>query len=179
MQLNRRRILFSLILIAGLTWILVSADRSHASTGGYIPAPQKGFSAPTFTLNNLDGKPVALSDYHGKAVLINLWATWCPPCQQEMPTIESFYQQYQDRGFVVLGVNVTAQDYPTQVAPFVQKYNLSFPILLDEDNKVASLYSLQKMPTSFFVGRDGVIKDVVIGPLSDAQLRTDLETILQ
>ncbi len=179
MQLNRRRILFTLILIAGLTWIFVSADRSHASTGGYIPAPQKGFSAPAFTLKDLDGKPVTLSDYHGKAVLINLWATWCPPCQQEMPTIEKFYQQYQGQGFVVLGVNATYQDDPTKVAPFIQKYHISFPILLDDENKVASLYSLQNLPTSFFVGRNGVIQDIVVGPLSEAQLRTDLETILQ
>ncbi len=180
MQRILRRSLFALILLFGLIWIFVSADRSGASTSGHIPAPQKGFYAPEFKLNTLDGESVALTDFHGKAVLLNLWATWCPPCQQEMPTIEKLYEEYKDRGFVVLGVNATAQDNPSDLQPFIEKNKISFPVLLDDKNEVSSLYLLRSLPTSFFIGRDGLIKEVVIGgPMSEALIRANIEEILQ
>ena len=83
-------------------------------------------------------KRYALTDYRGKAVLVNLWATWCPPCRAEMPTIEKVYQEYQDQGLIVLGVNTTDQDDPTAIAPFVKQYGITFPILLDINGEAAS-----------------------------------------
>ena len=113
-------------------------------------------------------------------MLVNLWATWCPPCRTEMPTLEKVYQEYQSQGLVVLGVNLTIEDEPPQIVPFVKEYNITFPILLDVNGEASNLYELRSLPTSFFIGRDGVIKEVVVGgPMSEALLRTNIEEIIK
>ena len=180
MQPILRRSLYAIILLAGLVWIFVSADKTNSATGGYIPAPQKGFLAPEFKLETSEGQSVALTDYRGEGVLVNLWATWCPPCRAEMPTIEKLYQEYQNQGLIVLGVNSTVQDDPTAITPFVKQYSITFPILLDVNGEVSDLYELRSLPTSFFIGRDGVIKEVVVGgPMAEALIRTNIEEILK
>jgi cytochrome c biogenesis protein CcmG, thiol:disulfide interchange protein DsbE len=179
MQPIRRGGLFALILLAGLGWIVMSADRTGVSTAGRIPAPQKGFSAPEFSLADPKGKVFSLAQLRGKAVLVNVWATWCPPCRQEMPTIEDYYRQYRDKGLVVLGVNATSQDDPLNIAPFIEDYNLTFPTPLDETGDVTRKYEVRSLPSSFFINRDGTIAEVVIGgPMSGALLRTYIEEIL-
>src|SRR5689334_15761188 len=102
MQQNQRRMIYLMILIFGALWIVVSADKLGASTAGRIPAPQQGFLAPDFELKTPTGEVVNLSDLRGQAVLVNLWATWCPPCRTEMETIEKVYNEYKDQGFAVL-----------------------------------------------------------------------------
>ncbi len=158
MQPIFRRSLYAIILLSGLVWIFVSADKTNSATAGRIPAPQKGFLAPKFKLETPDGQSIALTDERGKAILVNLWATWCPPCRAEMPTIEKVYQEYQSQGLIVLGVDATIQDDPTAIAPFVKQYGITFPILLDMNGEASDLYELRSLPTSFFIGRDGVIK---------------------
>ena len=180
MQQNQRRIIYSLILLLGLAWIFVSADRSGTSTAGQIPAPQKGFLAPDFELKTPTGETVKLSDLQGQAVLVNLWATWCPPCRAEMQTIERVYNEYKDQGFVVLAVNMTYQDDQLAIMPFVKDQGLTFPILLDETSDMAKAYQLNSLPSSYFIGRDGIINEVVIGgPMAEALLRTRVEEILK
>ncbi len=180
MQPNQRRLLYGSILIAGLLWIFSSADRSGASTGGLIPAPREGFLAPEFTLNDPQGASVSLSQLRGRPVLVNLWATWCEPCRAEMPLIEKMYELHQEQGFVVLAVNVTMQDDPFAIVPFIREYHLTFPILLDETGEVADLYELRSLPTSFFIRRDGVIAEVVVGgPMTEALLQARIEEILK
>ena len=180
MQQPQRRIIYLIALLAGFAWILISADRSGVSTSGKIPAPQQGFLAPDFELKTTTGESVKLSDLRGQAVLVNLWATWCPPCRAEMQSIEKVYQDYKDQGFTVLAVNMTRQDQLSAVAPFVTEQGLTFPILLDETGEVANAYQLQSIPSSYFIRRDGVINEVVIsGPMSEALLRTRIEDILR
>jgi len=180
MQILQRRVLFTFILLAGLAWIVVSADRAGTATAGAIPAPREGFLAPDFTLQTLSGETITLSDLRGQAVLVNLWATWCPPCRAEMPAMQRLYDEYEDQGFVVLAVNMTYQDNSAAIQPFVQEHALSFPILLEETGNVASKYELRSLPSSFFIDREGFIQEVVIGgPMSEALLRTRIESILQ
>lgn len=180
MQQNQRRILYLILLTAGLIWIFISADKSGASTLGKIPAPQQGFLAPDFELKTPTGEPVKLSDLHGQAVLVNLWATWCPPCRAEMQSIEKAYNEYRDQGFTVLAVNMTYQDDPLAVMPFVNEQRLTFPILLEETGEMANAYQLRSLPSSYFIRRDGIINEVVIGgPMSEALLRTRVEDILK
>lgn len=180
MQPTQRRFLFVFILIAGLAWTFVSADQTNTSTAGEIPAPREGFLAPDFSLETLEGETLTLSNYHGQAVLVNLWATWCPPCRAEMPAIQKLYDEYKDQGFVVLALNMTYQDNPSAILPFTQEHNLTFPILLEETGEVASKYELRSLPSSFFIDRNGLIQEVVIGgPMSEALLRTRIESILQ
>ena len=180
MQPMQRRIIYLLILLMGIIWIGISADRSGASTSGQIPAPQKGFLAPGFQLNTLAGETVELADMQGKAVRDNLCATWCPPCREEMQTNEKVYQEYQDEGFTVLAVNMTYQDDSSAITPFVHEQRLTFPILLDETGEMAKDYQLRSLPSSYFIRRDGIINEVVIGgPMSEALLRTRIEDILE
>jgi len=180
MQQNQRRIIYSIILFLGFVWTFASADKSGISTSGNLPAPQQGFLAPDFELKTPAGDSIHLLDLRGRAVLVNLWATWCPPCRAEMQTIEKVYEEYQDRGFTVLAVNMTYQDDPFAVIPFVKEQGLSFPILLDETSEMAKAYQLRSLPSSFFVDRNGIIKEVVIGgPMAEALLRTRVEDILK
>lgn len=178
MQKKRRVLLYILILITGFAWIVISADRS--SPTGKTSAPQTGFTAPDFTLQTPGSEEYTLTNFKGSAVLINLWATWCPPCRAEMPAIEKMYREYGPQGLVVLAVDMTYQDDPAKVAPFIQEYGLTFPILLDQTGTVGALYQLRSLPSSYFINRTGVIQEVVIGgPMSEALLRTRIEQILK
>jgi peroxiredoxin len=180
MQQTQRHILYFILLALGLAWIFVSTDKSGASTSGKIPAPQQGFLAPDFELKTPTGETIELSDLRGKAVLVNLWATWCPPCREEMQTIEKVYQEYKEQGFTVLAVNMTYQDDPLAVMPFVNEQKLTFPILLDESGHMGNANQLRSLPSSYFIRRDGIINEVVIGgPMSEALLRTRIEDILK
>jgi cytochrome c biogenesis protein CcmG, thiol:disulfide interchange protein DsbE len=180
MQPVQRRLLYALLLAASLIWIFFSADKTGASTSGRIPLPLKGYLAPDFSLATPTGKKINLYGLRGQAVLVNIWATWCPPCRAEMPIIEQYYIQYKDQGLIVLGVNSTVQDNPLEIVPFVNEYNLTFPILLDETGQLGPKYDLHSLPTSFFINRDSTIAEVVIGgPMSGALLRTNIEEILK
>jgi cytochrome c biogenesis protein CcmG/thiol:disulfide interchange protein DsbE len=180
MQPVQRRLLYALLLIVSLIWIFLSADKTGSSTAGRIPLPLRGYLAPDFALATPTGKKISLYGLRGEAVLVNIWATWCPPCRAEMPIIEQYYLQYKDQGFIVLGVNSTIQDNPLEIVPFITEYNLTFPILLDETGQLGPRFNLHSLPSSFFINRDSTISNVVIGgPISDALLRTNIEEILK
>jgi len=180
MQQTQRRILFFILLAAGFAWILFSADKSGTSTAGKIPAPQTGFLAPDFALKTPEGETIQLSDLRGQPVLVNLWATWCPPCRAEMQTLETVYNDYKDQGFIVLAVNMTSQDDPQAILPFVTERGLTYPILLDDKGEIAKAYQMKSLPSSFFINRDGTINEVVIGgPMAEALLRTRIEEMLK
>jgi cytochrome c biogenesis protein CcmG/thiol:disulfide interchange protein DsbE len=180
MQPTERRIFFILTLIAGLAWIVFSIDNTGISTARAIAAPQKGFLAPDFTLKTTDQQTVTLSDLKGQAILVNIWATWCPPCRAEMPAIEKLYEEYRYQGFIVLGLNSTIQDNHAAITSFIKEYNLTFPILLDELGEVSHTYQIRSLPTSFFINRDSTVNEVVVGgPISEALFRTLIEDILQ
>jgi peroxiredoxin len=180
MQQTRRRIVHAILLLLGLAWIFASVDRTGTSAAGGIAAPQQGFLAPGVELKSLTGNTVRLSELRGQAVLVNLWATWCPPCRAEMKSIEKIYQEYKDQGLAVLAVNMTYQDNPLAVEPFAREQGLTFPILLDETGQVGDAYQLKSLPSSYFIRRDGTISEVVIGgPMAEALLRTRVEEILK
>ncbi len=179
MQL-KRPIIFTIILILGLLWIFLSANRSGASTGGPLLAPQEGFLAPDFTLQTLDGESITLSGLRGQAIVINFWATWCPPCKAEMPAIQEMQDAFREQGLVILAVNATSQDTYTGIAPFIEDYGLTFPILLDSNGEVGSLYQVRSLPTTIFIGRDGIIQKIVIGgPMPRALLQSRIEELLK
>lgn len=179
MDRTQRIILYILTLIAGAAWIVLSAQPA-GETAAEAPAPQKGFLAPDFMLSTLDGETYTLSELKGSAVLVNMWATWCPPCRAEMPAIESMYREYKDRGFVVLAVNNTFQDNIADIPAFAFEHALTFPILLDTNGDAARAYQVRSLPSSYFINRQGVITEVVIGgPMSEALLRARIEETLK
>jgi peroxiredoxin len=173
--------LFStLVLIFGAGWIVFSPPAQGTVTGGKIPAPQEGFLAPDFALRDASGATTRLSDLRGKPVLVNLWASWCPPCKAEMPAMQAVYEQYAPRGFTILAVNTTFQDDPAAALDFISSRGLTFPVLFDEDGAVSRQFMVRSMPTSFFVDAQGIIQRVVIGgPMSEALLRAEVERMLE
>ncbi len=167
------------IVLLSVIWMYISRVPTMNAGDSAPPSPQIGFSAPDFTLNALDGEKMTLSDLRGKVVLVNLWASWCPPCRAEMPALDAVYRKYRDTGFVVLAVNTTYQDTEADARAFVQRLGLTFPILLDRDGTTSQRYKLQGLPTSFFVGRDGIIRDIVIGgPMSETLIASKVEGLL-
>jgi cytochrome c biogenesis protein CcmG/thiol:disulfide interchange protein DsbE len=175
-----RRILYLAIILLGLAWTVLSRPPAGATTAGQIPAPQVGFLAPSFTLAQLTGQTINLSDYQGQVVLVNFWASWCPPCRAEMPVIQHVYESYQSQGLVVLAIDASNQDAPAAMQTFLGSFTHSYPILLDTNGAVNRLYAVSSLPTTFFIGRDGTIRDLVIGgPLSIAGLSTRVKALLQ
>jgi peroxiredoxin len=172
--------LFSILILAVFAgWTLASAATPGSVTNGKIPAPREGFLAPDFELQTSQGGTIRLSSFRGKPVLVNVWASWCPPCKAEMPAIQKAYETYQKAGLVVLGVNSTIQDDPARAISFAQSEQLTFPILFDSNGAITRLYLVHALPTSFFIGKDGVIQDVVIGgPMSEASLDTRMRTLV-
>lgn len=124
--------------------------------------------APDFELTTLAGETVKLSDYRGKTVMLNFWASWCPPCRVEMPHMETYYQAYKEEANVeILAVNMTTLERGSQdkVPEFVEKHNLTFPILMDENGDVMDLYKVMVYPTTYIINPEGVITDKVMIPL--------------
>jgi peroxiredoxin len=122
-----------------------------------------GQPAPDFTLPGLDGKMVSLSDYRGQVVLVNVWATWCPPCVGEMPSMEKLYRALKGENFEILAVSIDALGKKA-VAPFMKKYNLSFPALMDQDGTIKTLFQTTGVPESFIINQEGIFIEKVIGP---------------
>jgi peroxiredoxin len=140
---------------------------------------QLGKPAPDFSLPSLGGKKVSLSDFKGKAVLLNFWATWCPPCKDEMPSMEKVYREQKANGFEILAVSI---DKGTkEIEAFRKEYGLTFPILLDPDMLVAALYELAFVPTTYLIDRSGnvVHRETQYRDWTDAESRKLLEKILK
>jgi peroxiredoxin len=143
-------------------------------------AVRVGGHPPEFTLQDLGGVSHSLLDHQGQVVLINFWTTWCPPCREEMPALQQSYERFKNQGYVVLGVNWTAADDPDLVGPYVEELGLTFPILLDKDSTVSEgLYNLLGLPTSVFVGRDGIIREIIIGALELEALDNKITIMLE
>jgi peroxiredoxin len=165
----------ALVLLGALLWLSMQSGGSQLASG--IPAPvQPGNPAPDFELKTLDGETAVLQDHSGEVILINFWATWCPPCKAEMPDLNAYYLANQEKGFTILGVN--AQEDQKTVSNFIQATGFSFPILLDSFGDVANQYQVHSYPTTIVVGRDGEIKYIHNGIISPTQLETIVTPLL-
>lgn len=136
-----------------------------------------GKPAPAFTLHDLDGKTVSLADYKGRPVLVNFWATWCAPCKLEMPWFEQFRKQYAGQGFEILGI---AEDDvgKDEIAKAAKKLGVDYPILLT-DEKVAPAYGgVDYLPTSFYVDRDGVVREETTGLATKDEVEANIRKII-
>ena len=180
-QTYRRHLTLSIIvLITSASWIWISRDVTGELTGGKSPSPQVGFPAPDFTLMNMEGDQVSLSDYRGQAVLVNLWASWCEPCRTEMPAMQKIHEKYQGKGFVILAVNITSQDSREAAVAFANELGLTFPILFDLDGSVAAAYQMRAFPSSYFIDKNGIIREIVIGgPMAEALLQVRAEQLIK
>ncbi|MCS7221273.1 MAG: TlpA family protein disulfide reductase [Anaerolineae bacterium] len=174
--------LSTIAVAARWLWPAVSPARpAHSSfaEGHALPTsapPVAGQPAPDFEMAYPDGRRMRLSDWRGQPVLINFWATWCGPCRVEIPELIKAYEAHRQHGLVILAVNV--QESAHQVQPFVDELGLSFPVVLDLDGEISRQYQVRSLPSSIFVGRDGLIAARWVGILSPEQLWNHLERIL-
>jgi thiol-disulfide isomerase/thioredoxin len=155
---------FALLLWIGMFLVLVSAPiLAHEDPWkGLGVIRLTGQSPPDFTLPTLDGGFITLSGLKGKVVMINFWTTWCPPCREEMPSLERLYRHYKYEDFALLAVDI--MENPETVKKFAKKYNLSFPILLDKTGDVAVKYSANAIPTTYIINKKGKTVGKAIGP---------------
>jgi peroxiredoxin len=161
---------------AGTPYFTTVLAPVHVSSA---PAPVQGAPAPDFSLKTLDGQQATLSQLKGHPVLINFWASWCPPCRLEMPDLVKAYAAHKAEGFVLLGLNATALDSLPDVTAFVKEFGMTFPVLLDPDGSVEALYRLRGLPLSVFVDRQGIISRLNIGAMSADQIEQYIGEILK
>ena len=143
--------------------------------GSRVPAV--GTTAEDFRLPDLTGKPQSLSQYRGKVVLVNFWATWCKPCTTEMPAMQATYDRLRDKGFVVLAINELEDE--AKVREHIQQYSHTFPVLMDRDNKVANQFGVFGLPVSVFIDEKGVVREYIKGGLLTERVILDTVARIQ
>ncbi len=173
--------LIGLALGLGSGWIvfsrtLMGSPASGGDAGALEPAPIKGHPAPDFALPTLDGEIVRLSDFKGKPVLINFWATWCGPCRAEFP---DFQQAAVDNAgtLVIIGINNTTTDQKDQIPAFLDEFGVTYPIVLDETGDTTKAYNILGLPTSIFIDRNGNVNEIFTGPVNKAYIEAKLSEL--
>jgi len=141
----------------------ISPEAVQAFRSANIQILNQTLTPRDFSLPLLNGGNVSLSDYRGKVVILNFWATWCPPCRDEMPSMENLYQRFHDNGLEILAVDL-GEDVRI-VSQFIQFYGYTFPVLMDRSSRVGSLYGIASIPTSFIIDREGKIIARIVGSI--------------
>ena len=139
-------------------------------------APEKKELAPNFTLSTIDGKEFRLSEYKGRPVLINFFASWCLPCREEMPTLEKIVHEYGPKGVVFLGVAV--DDTETKMKDFIARYGVTFPVGLDKTAAIQKSFGIYGIPTTYFIDKQGVINYSHSGSVTEELLQHELDKLL-
>lgn len=133
---------------------------------------QKGNLAPDFELVTTEGKHIKLSELRGKRLIVNMWATWCPPCKAEVPELERFYEEHHNEGIEILAVDLTdSEKRPADVGTFIKDYKITYPVVLDERGEVSKKYQVTSIPTTYVINSKGIIQQKYIGALSYQSLK--------
>lgn len=158
--------------------ILGPKEPAPPSHGTPAQGTKAGNLAPNFQLNNLEGQPVSLGDLRGKPVILNFWATRCPPCVSEMPYLQEIYNEWSETELALLAVNIGESS--TKIKEFTQSHSLSLPVLLDTKQDVARKYNIRYIPTTFFIDKEGVIQAVKVGAFPNKEaIEGDLNKIMK
>jgi cytochrome c biogenesis protein CcmG/thiol:disulfide interchange protein DsbE len=152
-----------------------SEERQKHGPGGELSALKIGSEAPDFTLYNVPGEPVTLSDFRGRPVLVNFWATWCLPCAIELPELNRVATEYSDRGLVVLGIN--ERERPSKAIAYVEERGFEYEVLLDPLEKAGTLYGIAGLPTTIWIDEDGVMWAVDHGVMTRDRLEARLAQV--
>ena len=155
------------LVAAAIIWILWLKPES--ARAGF---PRVGQPMAEFTLAGLDGQPVSLSDFEGQPVLINAWASWCPPCRAEMPDLQAFYDAHHSEGLVLLAVN--AGESPAVAGQFIEDNGFHFPVALDPEMRLMDRLQINDFPTSILVGRDGKVKAIHVGLMTPKIIENEI-----
>jgi thiol-disulfide isomerase/thioredoxin len=164
-------ILTLVVALLGAAWIGMTRVESAAVITASTTSPDAGHYAPDFTLQTLDGELLTLSGLRGQPVVLNFWATWCPPCRQEIPALEQVSREMRG-DVIILGVDV--QENADTVKGFIAEFDMTYPVVLDPSAEAAQAYRVRAYPTTYFIDDSGVIVRVFTGPLNEALLYTRL-----
>ncbi len=168
---SKRNIIWIIIILIIGVYLFPSLKNRLAFAGG---KPAVNERAPEFSLADLSGKNIHLSDFRGKVVLVNFWASWCPPCKMEIPGFQKIYETYKDKGFTVIGI---ATD---DVSPsFIKDTGMAYPVALADDKVIRDYGNISGIPASFLVGRDGRLIKKVMGMYFEGALKSDVENALK
>ena len=191
-----RRVTFPLLVIAAIVaaiwWLEQSSDGDVSPTGerygptalpvalqapGIEVSPKEGSLAPDFLLERLEAGELRLSDFHGRAVVLNFWATWCAPCRKEIPQLVDAYDRYEAGGLIVIGLNL--QEGKSIVGSYAEDFGMNFPIAIDRDGEVGDEYRLLGLPTTFFIDREGIIRSIFTGPFQEKAGDTEVRGAIE
>jgi peroxiredoxin len=179
--MTKSRYFWSIMIVAvvlvGIGWIAISQEPVTAIEpgSGLTEAPIPGYLAPNFVLYTTLGEEVTMDDYLGRPVVLNFWATWCPPCRAEVPHFQEASVKYNGKATIV-GID---QGEPSSVVTdFANSFALSYPLLLDQDNSVNRQYGVTALPTTVFVDAQGVVREVYTGIINGAVLQDRIENLL-
>lgn len=162
-KMKNRRYITRLLVLIGISITL--GYTFYTSFAGQKEAVTVGELAPNFVLKDLDGNEIELKELRGKGVFLNFWATYCPPCIDEMPYMENSYQKYQDEGIEILAVNVDEQRI--RIEKFINSMGLTYPILLDPGSQVNQLYGVRALPVTFLIDENGFVIERRVGGLTE------------
>jgi peroxiredoxin len=166
-----------LVSIALLSWLTGARQSALFEAAALFAPASENAPAPQLALADLRGNAVSLEDYRGRVVLVNNWATWCPPCLAEMPELQAYYSAHADQGFVLVGIE--AGDPAAQVADFVRQHALTFPIWLDLQNSALAAFHNWSIPSSYVIDRDGNVRLAWAGPVDRSTLEKYLTPLLE
>ena len=175
---RRQTILKNILYAAGGLVMVIAAVlllSNKNTTMAFGPA-RVGKPLGDFSLKDIHGQTVRMSDHQGKAILVNAWATWCPPCKAEMPDLNAYFQSHQADGFMLLAVN--AGDPASDAAAFASQKGLAFPVLLDPNTNLLNSLGIHSFPTSILVGTDGVVKSIHVGMFTPQALEAEITPYL-
>ncbi len=175
----KRNAVVLVVVALAITFMIVAGQRLARRNVAAPNSSAKGSTAPEFELKDLAGKTVRLSDLHGKAVLLNFWATWCPPCKEEIPWFVEFQKQYGGQGLQVIGVDMDDNPKADDLAKFAADMKMNYPVLVGSD-KVADAYGgVEALPTTFYIGRDGKIVARVFGLAAHGEVEKNIRAALK
>ncbi len=177
--MKRNALVFVVLFVAILAMLASGKYLTRARKHGplILVGDVKGVKAPDFELPTLDGRKVKLSDYRGKAVLLDFWATWCPPCKVEMPWFADLQKRYASQGLVVLGVAMDDSS-ADKIAEFASEMGVNYPVLLGNDQVSDEYGDVQYLPTNFYIGRDGVILQKMTGLVDNQEVEKAVKEAL-
>jgi thiol-disulfide isomerase/thioredoxin len=166
------------LLLIGFAFVMITSPGSQrdAKSSSSVEPVAVNFAAPELSLESLAGRTEALTDYRGRIVLVNNWATWCPPCKAEMPTLSAYYNEHKFEGFTIIAVE--AGDPVDVVSPFVQSYNLEFPIWLDPNGASLRAFGNGTLPNSYVIDRSGTVRYGWTGEIDKAMLEKYVTPLL-
>ena len=170
----RRRLI---VILGGLAILVFAFGMVWLQSSKYEPLVV-GMTAPNFSLPDLQGKTQRLTDYRGKVVFLNFWATWCKPCKEEMPSMQVLWDNLKNQDFMMLAVSMDRVTTTKDIPSFVETLKLSFPILTDSWGQTDKRYKLMGVPETYIIDQNGVLREKVIGP-RDWTRRESIETIVQ